>query len=79
MVINEVGCQNKDDDTITPFGINIEKYSSRTTLIRVTAWCLRFLSNLEGKEVNKGFSSRKELTRSTFMWIKTFKNIICQN
>ena len=40
---HEVGLLNKNDK-ITPFGINIEKYSSHSTLIRQTAWCLPLLS-----------------------------------
>ena len=47
-ILHEVGLLNKNDDKITPFGVNIEKYSSHTTHIRVTAWCLRCLANLEG-------------------------------
>ena len=66
-ILHEVGLLIKNEDKITPFGINIEKYSSHSTLIPVTAWCLRFLSNLKDREVNKGFLSRKELTRSTLI------------
>ena len=47
-ILHEVGLLNENDDKITPFGVNIEKCSSHTTLIRVTAWCLRCLANLEG-------------------------------
>ena len=39
----------KEKDENTPFGINPEKYSSVSKLLRVTAWCLRFIKTLKNK------------------------------
>ena len=45
-VLHEMGLITNDFvNTTRPFGINEEKYSSLTRLMRVTAWCLRFCHN----------------------------------
>ena len=69
-ILHEVGliselCENSS----SPFGINENKFSSYSTLIRVTSWCERFLSNIRRGKV-QGCLKASEILKSKVMWIK---------
>lgn len=62
----------------------LEKYSSFMKLIRITAWCMRFLKNCKTKvsDRNLGFLTSNELKESTLCLVKKvqaqeFKSEIC--
>ena len=46
--LHEVSMLSTQEDINTPFGIAETKYSSLFRLVRVTAWCKRFINNLRG-------------------------------
>ena len=73
-VLYEVGLVSDNDNYVTPFNINDENFSSYHRLIRVTAWCLRFWSNLKGEKTSKGFLSDGELSKSCTMWKEAVQN-----
>ncbi len=52
----------------TPFGINEDNYSSLTKLIRVTAWCQRFVKRTRGKTHKASHLTSDELNESECMW-----------
>ena len=66
-ILHEVGMLSGDDLVITPFGINTEKFSSLSRLIRVTTWCFRLLTNLRGKMV-QGHLNDQEISNSIRRW-----------
>ena len=70
-VLHEEGMLSHEDKIVTPFNINEEKFSSYHRLIRVTAWCIRFVTNLSGKGLVKGHLKEYELNKSSKMWIQT--------
>ena len=74
-ILHEVGMlsmSEKGNDTI--LGIQAEKFSSYSRLIRVTSWCLRFVFNLRNKDnLKKGHLSHVELEQSLVLWIKHIK------
>ena len=53
---------------MAPFGIDETRYSNHHRLIRVTAWCNRFLFNYYELKELKGVLSPKELADATIMW-----------
>ena len=42
--MHEVGLLSNEEKIVTPFDIKEEKFSAHHKLIRVTAWCNRFIS-----------------------------------
>ena len=53
----------------TPLGIDCEKYSSVTKLLRVTALALRFANKLRGVESENGYLKTSEINEAEKMWI----------
>ena len=53
----------------SPFNIKEEAFSSYNRLIRVTAWCLRFVTNIRRSEV-KGVLSNDEINKAVNLWIR---------
>ena len=60
---------------LSPFGINEMGYSSHVRLIRVTAWCSRFIQNYFDLGEFTGVLTPKELTDATNMWDKFIQDI----
>ena len=54
----------------SPFGIDVERFSSFTTLVRVTALCTRFLCRLRKTESAVGPITVPEIERAKDLWIK---------
>ena len=52
-----------------PFGINENSYSSYFRLIRITAWCMRFISNIRRKIRNSNFLTALEIADAGDMWL----------
>lgn len=61
---------NQTTACITPFGIDEDKFSSFTHVIRVTAWCKRFVDRLKGIKNNSVYLTNQELNEAEIMWIK---------
>ena len=53
-----------------PFGIECEKYSSITKMIRVTAFALRFIKKLKDPKYKGGTITCSEINEAEQMWIK---------
>ena len=51
-------------------GIKEERFSSYWWLIRVTAWCIRFIHNLREKVKKKGMLTADEIRRANELWVK---------
>ena len=70
-ILHEAGLISGEiEPCLGPFNINEEKFSSHNKLIRVTAWFLRFMTNLKGGSIKKGFLCDDELWQPTKMWIE---------
>ena len=85
-ILYEVGLVTSDVNTNGPLGINEEKYSSFTKLIRVTAWCVRFVNNaskgrFNERQVNEEqvigktivtneYLTEKELRYAKYLWTR---------
>ena len=68
---SELACaENESMDQNSPLGINVEKYSSVSRLIRVTAWCLRFINKMRKKSIQKGCLSNEELNDAEQLFVK---------
>ena len=72
VVLHEVGLINEAAVILqSPFGINLESYSSFHRLIRVTSWCLRFINNYmksEKREPVSGCLQTCEIQKSVLLW-----------
>ncbi|CAF1104794.1 unnamed protein product [Didymodactylos carnosus] len=53
-----------------PFEIDQTRYSSLTKLIRITAWCMRFINRLKQNKVTSKYLASEELEQSKDVWIK---------
>ena len=53
-----------------PFGINENCYSSHSKLVRVTAWCLRFVNNVRVQKGNSYFLTAQEIVDASNLWLK---------
>ena len=67
-VLFEASLVSVDRVVTTPFQIKQERFSTYHRLIRVTSWCLRFLSNLQNKKKLKGTLSVEELKKGNELW-----------
>ena len=72
VVLHEVGLINEAAFTLlSPFGINLESFSSFHKLIRVTSWCLRFINNYLRSKKSKplsGYLQTSEIQNSVRLW-----------
>ena len=66
--------QTEDESTdqigCTPFGMDINRYSTLLRLKRVTAWCIRFVEKTRHMCENKDALKKKELEKAERLWIK---------
>ena len=67
--MNEIGMMEEDVQVSTPYEIEETKFSSLTKLLRLPAWCTRFINNLRGSSM-QGCLSEDEITSSMKMWVK---------
>lgn len=70
-VMFEVGLtvgEDPKDNLETPFLLESEDFSSLNKLLRITAWCLRFITNCRKQTLNKGCLTSQELEKSRFVW-----------
>ena len=67
--LHEVGMLSSQEEIITPFGIIETKYSSLCRLVRVTAWCKRFINNVRGYPTKGGLTD-DEIKSAMVMWTK---------
>ena len=68
-VMYEAGLTATDKNiTSPPLGIDDAKFSSLKRLIRVTAWCLRFVTRLRKQGKDTGPLNAKELSKAKVMW-----------
>ena len=58
------------NESVSPYEINEERYSSYTKLIRVNSWCIRFINNLRRKNVTKGHLNEMDIMDSKNLWTK---------
>jgi len=58
----------------SPFGIDLARYSSLTKVLRVTAYCSRFVKRLRGKKQQTDFLTSCELQCASNMWLKYVQN-----
>ncbi|XP_053395601.1 uncharacterized protein LOC128555857 [Mercenaria mercenaria] len=54
----------------TPFGLDTSWFSSAAKLIRVTAWCLRFVRKLKGRKYDRNTPTSDALEEAENLWIK---------
>ena len=54
----------------TPLEINEQNYSSVSKLIRVTAWCQRFVNGIRGKRLDTGYLTSNEIHEAECLWQK---------
>ena len=74
-VLHEIGIVADEDlKKTTPFEINETQFSSHTRLIRVTAWCTRFINNLKKSNI-QGCLSGEELANSLKLWTRSIQEI----
>ncbi len=61
-----------EPETLTsPFGIDVKRYNSMEKLLRVTAYCLRFINGARKQTVPKDVIVQPdELERAKFLWLK---------
>ena len=64
----EAGLAVAETSVNAPFGIDDSKYSSLTKLLRVTAWCIRFIDRLRKQSTIAGQLTAEELTKARLMW-----------
>ena len=67
---NALLCNENTEEIVPPFGIDCEKYSSFTKLIRVTAWIQRFISRIKRKKESGNSLTCTELKMAVLAWIK---------
>ena len=65
----------EDDVEIgSPYGIKETKFSSLSKLLRVTAWCSRFINNIKGMSI-QGYLLEEEIAESMEIWTKYIQEI----
>ena len=57
-------------DSESPFGIDERNFSSMQRLVRVTAWCHRFIKRIRGQSLKTKYLSYDELYKAEIMWVK---------
>ena len=57
-------------NTVSPFEIDVEKFSSYSKIIRITAWCIRFIYNTKKGKITEDVLTPEELKVASDMWIK---------
>ena len=66
----QVECVETDKtETCTPLGVDIERISSLSKLLRVTALALRFIDKLRHKCKINGVLTKSELDQTERMWV----------
>ncbi|KAH3850790.1 hypothetical protein DPMN_093263 [Dreissena polymorpha] len=85
---NETIMISQTGNSEPPFGIDVHRYSSATKLIRITAWCRRFLLRLRDEKANSKCLTSEELQEAEMLWLKhvqvkhyssVFESIILRN
>ena len=54
----------------TSFEINEQNYSSVSKLMRVTAWCQRFVNGIRGKRLDTGYLTSNKIHKAECLWQK---------
>ena len=68
-VLHEVGMLAEEEEMYGPFNIKISSFSAFHRLVRVTAWCLRFVNNCIKKSgVKCGPLHLSEIQSATLLW-----------
>jgi len=62
--------ETNDIEVTAPFGIDINRYSELTRVLRVTAWCQRFIDRLRKRPCKSQCLSSAELTKAEHLWNK---------
>ena len=81
-VLHEVSMVSDGSQSVeSPGNMKEEKFSSHIKLIRVTAWCCRFINNVKGTKIIKGYLSPKEISEACDRWtrfiqLKHFHDVI---
>ena len=69
-VLSSVGSGSEDSTSMCyPFEIDSSKYSSVTTLVRVTAYVMRFIHKTRKCSQESGFLTSEELRKAENMWL----------
>ncbi|XP_045201835.2 uncharacterized protein LOC123555228 [Mercenaria mercenaria] len=68
-MVLQVSDEDKNDTNLVPFGINIEKYSSLTKLLRVSALTLRFVKKIRQQSCENGYLKSSELKDVEQKWL----------
>ncbi|KAL9989289.1 hypothetical protein ACROYT_G003822 [Oculina patagonica] len=66
--------KEQPDKPFSPFGLSENNYSSLTRLLRVTAWCWRFIHKLQKKSIDKGELKAEEINQAKTMWERHVQN-----
>ncbi|KAL9958393.1 hypothetical protein ACROYT_G035399 [Oculina patagonica] len=66
--------KEQPDKPFSPFGLSENTYSSLTRLLRVTAWCWRFIHKLQKKSTEKGELKAEEINQAKTMWERHVQN-----
>lgn len=64
------GKHNSTFPDIPPYGIDSEKYSSMSKLVRVTTTVMRFINRLRGEKFESPYMTAEELDNAENMWIR---------
>ncbi|KAL9972923.1 hypothetical protein ACROYT_G019319 [Oculina patagonica] len=59
---------------VAPFELSENNYSSLTRLLRVTAWCWRFIQKLQKKSTEKEELKAEEINQAKTMWERHVQN-----
>ena len=62
--------ESTDQIDCTPYGMDINRYSTLLRLKKVTAWCIRFVEKIRHTCENKGALKKKELEKAERLWIR---------
>ncbi|KAL9977210.1 hypothetical protein ACROYT_G014589 [Oculina patagonica] len=66
--------KEQPDKPVSPFELCENNYSSLTRLLRVTAWCWRFIHKLQKKSTEKGELKAEEINQAKTMWERHVQN-----
>ena len=64
----DTACLSKDERKITNI-IDPTRYSSFTKLVRITAWCIKFVKNCKGKQNDEDELTAENIERSKEIWV----------
>ena len=76
--LHEMSCvAEKEEEVVAqlPFGLEIESFSSLTSVLRITAWALRFINKTRKKTSCKGFLTAEEIKEAELLWCKRVQSI----